>query len=607
MAQPYAPAMRGAVLLALACASILLNPGVLDVQPRGVGIAASVGSSHLLIAANPEVAEPNGTVVADIYTYQGTDLADANGTPCVTWRRIPPPWWNCVSVARVGVGHYRANLSMPPYTPDGVAAGVVTFQWLAVANMSDRRAYAMTPVYRVFEGAWLRAYANRSMVMPGDPLHVTIEVLNGSKRVDAGSVSVNITSSNASFDRDFAVNRTDIGVYETDLRVPEYDPLEDWISIEARALYRVLPLERPVVFAQAGEYQSWYHETSSDLTASHGDLWVADRFGRPAPGIPVNITLSNGAFSTLNLATDAAGRVPLTLPYGLQHGISLSLRVGPDNPNNGWHSVTLFPQGNPFLHTLAADPSLLPGGQARDCLRPNETAERHFRAVEYNAENVAVPQPNQDVDYLAWTDEGLALSGRTRSDAQGLFSISLPVPRQDLALEISWGNQVPDTFLYRVASPRVGMTVSPLTLGRATTVNVSAAGLLQRIGELDGAWAEVEVLGTTNESWTVWTPICSWNACELAPGRQGITGDLYLPSFLPQDAKYAIHVGMVSDVGQVAVLGVGERLDLPAAGTTPASDLAPWLILGVLATAGILVVAAVLLLRRRRRVEPPHP
>lgn len=581
---------------------------------------AAAPPSFLVVTANPEYVQAGGNATVDAYVFSGTQAADADEAPAFYMdyrggRSGPTP---IAGVQRVSMGHYRASVPIPTTRPLPFLASTDRMDVFVAANVSGVQNYGSAVVTWLCDGVWLRAFLNRTLFSPGDRLRLSVESYNGSDRADAVSVTAQITSWGGATLAQLTPNRTGLGSYEVNFTAPPFSPPAERIGVTVSAVFPGFNAVR-YALVEVPRYQTWYHQTSAGGTVSFGELLVADPWGRPASGVGVNVTLDNGTLRYVNTTTDEGGRVPLNLDGGANRSVDVTAFVGRGGPWEAYFSLTRYIQGDPWVHVVPADPAVMSDGSPRDFLRPGASVTRRFRAVNFTDNNVATPISGAEVYYYAVSRAGLVNSGRTVSDADGLFAISFSVPSDDVHVRFvssAWDWETAD---FQVGSPQVGMDVGPLQLGGPTLVRGHATEELDRLveaGGLLGPWmppegsAAVALLNpAAGERWEQWTPNYPTPGTAMGDGVGGLSNSLYLPSFLPRDGRYAVSVGYhvgSSEKHQFAVLGVGDSTTIAIGQRFPSgTDNLLWIVLGIIAAAAAASAAAFLLLLRRRGPQRP--
>ncbi len=607
------------LVVALVLSASFIGPAI---PPRPSAFPAA---PLLTLVTNSTFAMAGDNVSADVYTYTFGNLTDPSTVPVVSAANLLPTFQIATPV-HVGTGHYHTSFTVPNTSTAG-KADAQTMTLDASATVANTTVADVRYVSWVSPGLFVRVFAAEQIAVPATALHLTAEVYNGSVPVDADPFTVRfypVTS--FGLGTGIVANRTGVGVYQGTLT---FAPLFDQgvyaqASVHNETLESNLTLSRLPGQLFAGlvpeSYQAWYQATSSNATAVQGNLWIADSWGHPAPG--VSVSLGGTTFSGMTAVTDAQGRIPLNMNLtggtvqvlGTVGTGQNRLEFGGVYPFQACAGVPAFSGTAPVQ---ATDPLVLPGGAPRDYLSAGSAVVRRFRAV--NPLSPTVPMPNAAVSWylLGWTSGRVYAAGAATTDADGEFALAFTSPPEDAQVYFVVAGAVPaqDVVSYSVSSPLMGLQVGALTLGGPTDLKVTFGPRgteFAKMGVFTGLTLAT-VLTAPSGTWGAWDSANVCAAGSLRGTTGGLNTTLYLPSFLPASATFLLDAwtstGSTS-LEQHAVLTQGQSVTIPVGGPTglDLGTLLLWAVVGVILTA-IGVIGVVVLLRRKPKspTTPPTP
>ncbi len=590
-------------------------------------------AARLFLATGTPFAAAGDNVSVDLFSYLGVTLTNPDAPPVVDVTGS-----STLSVRGfdwVGTGHYRGYVLLPRDAPSGtvnVASVVIT----ARAAVGGTSVTGSTGISWITNGLYLRFLTSSNVISYGLTIHLRAELYNGSEPVDADPASVwfyPLVAFNPP-PAGFVPNRTGVGIYEANYTVPS-----DAIGLGANATYRGIRVSRslwlfpPSLYPDLtlASYQVWYHTISSNASELRGDLWVADPSGNPAPDVPVNLEVGMFANAvSVSGVTDSAGRFALnislaapTAVVGTVGGSSpLAVKVQAD-----FLTPYGFPRNNCGISTteiVPVDPSILPDGSLRDFLVPGARVTRSFLAVNPSVSSVT-PLSNRTLTYyvIGGSTGSVEDAGHALTDAHGSFSIPFTVPAEEFSISFNVsGTAYPASLAYCVASPLLGLQLTPLRLGGPTQVVSEIGGPGALYAESGSVFGEVQVRGFEPDGglWDEWDL-----SSRVVPGMAylgasdgGLNTTLHLPSFLPAGARYIVETEAASDfpsaVGvpladQFALVTPGQAVAIPIVGPSPGPPASlsiwVWIALGAAIAAVGVIGTAIILSRRRRQMPPP--
>jgi hypothetical protein len=618
------PAVIATLLVAVAFAVLPIAPHPLVSYPA---------APRLLVSTNAAFAEAGDNVTADVYTYLGGVLTDPDSAPnlSASGAKLAVP---VEGLARIGSGHYRAYLLLPATSPSLPLSPSNVYLY-ASATIAGTPTNGGAPIGWITPGPFLRLFSNVSTITDGPPLmHLTAEVYDSAVLVDADPGSVWFYPETFTGPgRPVSANRAALGVYEANLTFP--GPVTSSLGAGANATYHGVQLSQTLGNPNANppafdfpSYQAWYHLISADQNRVHGELWVADNWGRPAPGVLVSLIPSSNVTVRIAGTTDASGRFPLDLNLtggmagvsGTVGGLSpMAIKViGTFPPRSCDDTPSLFSNSQ---SVIPVDPPLLGDRSLRDYLESGATVTRHYRAVNpYGGQGMA-PLANTSMNYYVTggSTGSVYAAGHAVTDAGGNFSLQFNVPDEDVRLIFDVEGVLSSTLVYSVPSPLMGLRVSPLRLGGPTSVNTSFAGR-RAIYAYSGSLFSmglVQAIATSGERWVEWGPGRSCAHDFLRESAGGLNATFYLPSFLPTSGIYLVNTWAYAEatggsewVEQYVLLSPGESADIPVGGPGNTGlglmQIVWWVAIG-LALAAIAAAGLAWVLRRRRGLPPAPP
>lgn len=592
---------------------------------------------RIFVSTNATFAMAGDNVSVEVSSYAGGALVNASSLPVVRAASVGVSVPVSVPV-QTGTGRYRASLVLPAHGPKGVWNDV-SVEVSATATVAGSQVASGVTVGWATPGAFLRFSSNVRTIHLVQQMHLTAELINVTTHVDAdpGSVWFYPIGVSAPY-APFRPNRTGTGVYEADytLTIGGGNASNPIVGVGANATYRGLALSRSLTYDYApsvtyaafdlATYQAWFHTTASNATAVQGDLWIADSWGHPVPGLGVTLTVGPPP-TQLTGTTDASGRLPLTINLTGAQTYVMGNLIGPGGvPSPLSWTFPPLPCAYEALGAICTDvaptdPFVMADGSLRDYLLPGANVSRSYRAMSTYVNGPGTALANEELNYYllgAGTDTVFA-AGHAVTDATGNFSVRFVVPTEDFRIlfDVPGGIGSPAEIPYSVPSALMGLRVSPLTLGGSTQVvpSFSSRGTGFALASSLAALALVRPLSASGDRWDEWGPSYGVALEPFSSTDGGLNVSFYLPPFLPSSARYLIDgfaQGGSTVAEQYAVLSPGQSADVPVQQPTGGSpgggggvgDILFIAAFGAL-VAAIAVVGLILILRRRRRVPPP--
>lgn len=617
------------LMRAWAAVAALLVLGAFLVPPTGPAPSVSYPNPpRVFVSTSASFAEAGDNVTVEVRTYLGANLTDPDAGPVVQASGVGTTL-PVEGLTHIGTGAYGAYLVLPANGPSGTMNESYV-EVSATATLGSVRTSGYAYVDWVTPGPFLRFFSNIRMVGELEDMHLRAEVYNDTVPVDAdpGSVSFYLFSLLGA-GAAFAPVRTGVGVYEADATVRIGNGT---IGVGANATYRGIRLSRALSTvgwmdsAQSPElrpptYQAWYHTISANETLVHGDLWVADAWGRPAAGVPVNLTLRWTRSFTFTGTTNASGAFPLDVPLATGHASirgtvggssSMAVAVGGAFPAAACSASPSAP-----IILTSVDPPILTDGSLRDYLQPGAFVLRTYHALNDSSPSLAPLANTPFIYHLVGASSGTVYgSGHGVTDAGGNASLQFRVPAETFGLWFYYtGLPGSIAISYSVASALMGLQVSALQLGGPTDVEASFEGrgvMYADSGRL-APFGSIQLLSSSDGRWDDWSDVDHCPTSFLGGTVGGVNATFHLPSFLPSSGKYLVHAWARGDSvfpEQYALLSPGESVSIPVVGPgTGGPELEPILLLITLGAvvAAIAVVGVLWVLRRRRRGSPPPP
>ncbi len=595
---------------------------------------------RLVVAVNAPFAVAGDNASFDVYTYAGGNAADAAALPSVqVVAQTPvPPSIPVTGFGRVATGHYRGYLVLPrvpsaltPLTPDpglqteGEAIIVANATVAGVSLVSGRFLIWVTP------GIYLKLYANVSTVNPVQPLQLTAELFNGSQRVDADPGSIHVgTVSVGGLGPPVTPDRTGVGVYQADMILDFANDTGFYVNASVGGIHAYQQLletapgfSLPYPGFELTGYQAWFQTLSSNASGLRGNLWVADADGRPSAGVAVVLDVPTMGIS-LNGTTDSAGRFPVDLAAagaGQLFPSFVIVGAGGPHPLRVYAFLPFSPcvggvQYLPTGYATPEDPLLMPGGGLRDLLAAGTTVTRRYGFHDQGFGGALGPIANTSMNYylLGQGSGTVYAAGHAITDATGNLSLQFEVPTEDVFLEFDLPPPLSTLTVlgYAVASPAMGLQVSPLTLGGPTRISVTfgAQGSLYAGAGFAGGFGEIGLVSTTDGTWERLTQSTGCSSDYLREAPDALNTTISLPSFLPSSGTYVVTAWTMPGnriTEQFAVLTPGESADIPVGGggTPGLTAVLEWAAIGTVLAA--VAVVGVLMFLRRKPKAPPEP
>ncbi len=612
------------VLAATLVLGMVLAPAVAPPAP----LAANPAAPRIFLSADASYAVAGDNVTLDVSTYLGGNLTDAAGLPQIS-ASSPPFGVDVSTVAHVGTGRYRASIALPAaYSTALQTQSTATVT--ATATVGGSAVSTQAGVPWITPGLYIRLYSDIATVRPVQPMRLTAELFNGTRPVDADAGTMRFWSVGYLGARagPMTPNRTATGVYEADVVLNTSvafgfvaNATVGGILVTAQLTSEQGPPYVPYSGFNPGSYQGWFQSAFSNATRVRGTFWVADAWGTPAPGVAVLLEFESLVTRTVvyaNGTTDARGRLPVdvTLPAPWQlYGV-----IGQGTPQ----ATPVFATpgsaclGSPPLPNtgfLAADPATMPDGSLRDFLTPAATVVRAYHVPASWTSGRSTSLPDAPLNYYLVGGSGdVYAAGHAVTDANGNFSLTFTVPPEDFAvqLDIAGFSTLPVLVDYAVASPEMGLRVSPLALGGPTEITTTFSATAARWVESERpmAFAMVGLVASSNGTWSKWAPSVGCALDSLRENPDGLNATLFLPSFLPASGRYLVYAWVPSArlTTQFLVLSPGQSASIPVGGPggSGLGDLVPWLALGVIVGA-VAALAVALYLRRRSPKRPAAP
>lgn len=564
-------------------------------------------------------------------TYVGGTLADAANLPQVTLS-VPSYGAQPSAVSHVGTGQYRAWMVLPAVR-DGGRQTVSTVTVTAAASVGGSGVSSAASISWITPGLFLRFYADLATVHPVQPMHLTAQLLNGTRAVDADAGTMRFWAAGYLGPRGGPItpNRTAAGVYAADVVLDSAvaygfvaNATVGGVAVTAQLTMAEQPPYVPYAGFNPGTYQGWFQTTFSNATHLRGTFWVANAWGTPAPAVTVALRfgpLPGRPQSYANGTTDVRGAMPVDVNVSAGPTfVAGEIGAGTSEAASIPWTLVQGPVTSPPLPNsgaLAADAAVMPDGSLRDFLAAGATVVRryHVPASLLAAAGSALPDAPLNYYLVGGNTGTVYAAGHAVTDADGNFSLTFTVPPEGFTLQLDIeGFPSPTVWLaYAVGSPDMGLEVGPLTLGGPTDVttpfSARAAIWVESEPPMASVWACP--LPLTGGPRSKWAPGTGCAEDSLRENAAGLNATLFLPSFLPGTGRYLVYAWAPSQGGsatQFAVLSPGQSASVPVGGPggPGVTDLVPWMLLGVILGA-IAVVALALYLRRRPPKRPAAP
>lgn len=386
---------------------------------------------------------------------------------------------------------------------------------------------------------------------PGDTVDITILAEDGGTRVNADIMEIYVEDSLRPYDN------PDTGTYTLTHTIPPNIDDNDIITITAHAIYNSKEVYKSRSM-YVNFYNVWVHMNTITTTSAQFDIYVTDLKGRPVTGAFVSITSP----ASIQNSTDSKGRTAFAITYDESDLIFMSGDVTfavkkqafkQSFSTGGFAGTTGYPTtayGFDVFY-FAGDENVAPG----------DTLERHYIAF-----NDTLVWANSKVYYYAilrsspGAFQGRIVSrGERTTNESGVFSLSFAIPDEEGILEVHFeaptdpSTASNDNWQYKEAidpltsvsryggaalDSTITITNGDFKLGAGTTITAQRQGSAGMDGEI---------------TWEVDDPSWYWVAGEnivyASQNGDTFTGDVYVPSFLPENANYTFFVKMEDGEG----------------------------------------------------------
>lgn len=579
---------------------------------------------EIFVFVNPPHPRADDVLDIDLHTFLNGAPADTDGFPTATLTHLgyESP---VLPFAKEGPGHYRTSIGLTGYASPAEPGARTDQGLVTVQGMLQTRAFVRHALVKWFvPGLYLRLSLSETAPLVGEQVEIEIKTYDGTALRNPDMLEVVATlPTEPETSLNLMPTRTDVGVSNATLIIPPHtvDPTLTSslrsVRIEARA--RVDGVEVATQTAtQPTRYQVWCRLIPRESGAVVGNLYVADPLGGPAGGVPATVILG----SPQEFVTDESGKLPVfTVSFG---GGCADGQVA---PGTAWETSFRAPEKEPAYTggVRPLDAPFLPDGTLREFLRPHREVTRVLQildsplgrggsAADLSSVVPREPLANASLNYYIWTVDGLIAAGSERTDALGRLSMTFKTTSRDATIAFHEGPSLVGTATYKVASPHLGLRVSPIELGGRSAVRaIPGADLADVVDTRARFFHRSSITMFPLVSGETWVPWAS-SPDELHPTTKGHGHSYHLPSFLPRHARFLVTASLETSsqpITQWTVLGVGEEADIPvladvlpeeaderAGFATLLQQLGPPI---ALVSVGVLVF---LLIRRRRRRPP---
>ncbi|MCG2825432.1 MAG: PPC domain-containing protein [Thermoplasmatales archaeon] len=481
------------------------------------------------------------TVPITIHLLSNGEHVNPDSTPNL-WLNKDETNERTLSVSKTGTGIYTSTFTV---TSTDVSTGY-GYDYIDIEGEATYNGSTETSSRGVYiKGLSVTVSVSDSTPSPGDTVSITVTVKDGTTKVDASTLYLNITESGESTPQTITYTKESTGVYTAEYHVGSLTT-GTYFIITATATHSG---QKGLGYAylSVSFYDIWYHKISVTSTSASFELCVSDMNGKAVSDAYIDFTYEDGwTTKSKQGTTNSNGKAGFTITYSdVDYSVYIyDGAVSKDGKTQDFSGSIDVTEGEPDTYggfDVVSSIDTLTMGALEELGTPGSTM-----SVEYTAYDDGEKLTNQVIYYTVCTYSKLVASGQKTTNSDGKFTLQFTIPMDAKGtMMVNFVTKIGYSYGEDSGSLPVfgGVTISvdTLKLGGKTRVTAVPADTSCEMC----MFMYVPLENESISSWSRWTSGVSSGFMILSKSDGAFTGEILLPEFMP-DTDYLIMVADLS-------------------------------------------------------------